>query len=76
MAVGECDLHGAHGADVETKQTTSDDGDGRDEVHVPVLLHHGGRFLVGVWWIEGCKKSALEDMSDGRSWGGSAYQWV
>jgi hypothetical protein len=29
-----------------------------------------------VWWIEGCKRSALEDMSDGRSWGGSAYQWV
>jgi hypothetical protein len=51
-------LHGAHGADVETKQATSNDGDGCDEVDIAELFHHGGRFVLacrclslGVLWI-------------------------
>lgn len=42
------DLHGAHGADVETKETASNDGDGRDEVDVTELLHHGGQCMFTV----------------------------
>ena len=43
MTVWESDLHGAHGADVETKQSTANDGDGCDEVNVAELLDHAGQ---------------------------------
>lgn len=43
-----CDLHRAHGADIETKQATANDGDGRNEIDIAKLLYHGRRMLVGV----------------------------
>lgn len=42
------ELHRAHGADVEAKEATANDGDGGDEIDVAKLLHHGGRVCVGV----------------------------
>lgn len=35
------DLHGAHRADVETEQATSNDGDGCDAIDVSNLIHVG-----------------------------------
>lgn len=40
------DLHGTHGADVETEEAATDDGDGGDEVDVAKFLHHGGRCML------------------------------
>lgn len=33
------DLHGAHGRDIEAKQSTANDGDGRDAIDVTDLIH-------------------------------------
>jgi hypothetical protein len=56
-------LHGAHGADVKTEQTTSDDGDGRDEVNIADLFHCGGR----CWYVNVCGSASdsreLEEVS-------------
>lgn len=57
-------LHGAHGGDVETEQTTSNDGDGCDEVDIAELLHVGDKggecgLVVGV-------TSSSESLDGGR----------
>ena len=37
----EVNLHSTHRRDIKTEQTTSDDGDGRDEVDIAKLSHVG-----------------------------------
>lgn len=40
--------HGAHGADVETEEAATDDGDGGDEIDVAELLYHDGQCMLTV----------------------------
>ena len=35
------DSHGRHGTDIEAKQATTNNGDGRDNVNVSNLIHDG-----------------------------------
>jgi hypothetical protein len=35
------DSHGRHGTDIEAKQATTNNGDGRDNVYVSNLIHDG-----------------------------------
>lgn len=44
--IRRCDLHSAHGADVETEEATANDGDGGNEVDITELLHHGGQPML------------------------------
>ena len=67
MTVWESDLHGAHGADVETKQTTPDDGDGRDEVDVAVLFHHVGQCALVCRRVCKCGGSESRGVNGARS---------
>lgn len=41
-----CYLHGRHRRDVKTKQTSANDGDGRNEVDVSYLIHDGDELAM------------------------------